>query len=394
MKNKQLSVNGKGFLNNPQHRAIFFQVISLIAVILCAFYFANNMFDNIEKRGITTGFSFLDNTAGFGISQTLVDYDDGSSTYLDVFIIGLLNTLLVSILGIIFATILGLLIGVGRLSNNFIISKLSLIYIETFRNIPILLQILFWYNVVLAALPSTRNSMNYLDSVFLNNRGLLLPEPIFENGSGAILISFIIAVAAVIYLVRWAHKRHDQTGQEFPIFKVSIAILVLAPTLVYFIAGQPISAEYPVLKGFNFKGGLSIIPELLALLFALSIYTATYIAEAVRAGIESVPKGQKEAAKSLGLKEHVILTKVVLPQALRVIIPPVINQFLNLTKNSSLATAIGYPELVTLFSGTTLNQVGQAIEIILMTMAVYLIISIVISLLLNWVNAKMAIQGR
>jgi len=394
MKNKQLSVNSKGFLNNPQHRAIFFQVMALIAVILCAFYFANNMFDNIEQRGITTGFSFLDNTAGFGISQTLVDYDDGSSTYLDVFIIGLLNTLLVSVLGIIFATILGLLIGVGRLSNNFIISKLSLIYIETFRNIPILLQILFWYNVVLAALPSTRNSMNYLDSVFLNNRGLLLPEPIFESGSGAILISLIIAIAAVIYLVRWAHKRHDQTGQEFPIFTVSIAILVLAPTLVYFIAGQPISAEYPVLKGFNFKGGLSIIPELLALLFALSIYTATYIAEAVRAGIESVPKGQKEAAKSLGLKDYVILTKVVLPQALRVIIPPVINQFLNLTKNSSLATAIGYPELVTLFSGTTLNQVGQAIEIILMTMAVYLIISIVISLLLNWVNAKMAIQGR
>ena len=352
------------------------------------------MFDNIEQRGITTGFSFLDNTAGFGISQTLVDYDDGSSTYLDVFIIGLLNTLLVSVLGIIFATILGLLIGVGRLSNNYIISKLSLIYIETFRNIPILLQILFWYNVVLAALPSTRNSMNYLDSVFLNNRGLLLPEPIFESGSGAIMIALILAVAAVIYLVRWSRKRHDETGEEFPIFKVSIAILVLAPTLVYFIAGQPISAEYPELKGFNFKGGLSIIPELLALLFALSIYTATYIAEAVRAGIESVPKGQKEAAKSLGLKEHVILTKVVLPQALRVIIPPVINQFLNLTKNSSLATAIGYPELVTLFSGTTLNQVGQAIEIILMTMAVYLIISIVISLLLNWVNAKMAIQGR
>ncbi len=394
MNNKQLPIDGKGFLNNPQHRAVFFQIIALIAVILCAFYFANNMFDNIEKRGITTGFSFLDNTAGFGISQTLTDYDDGTSTYFDVFIVGLLNTLLVSILGIIFASILGLLVGIGRLSNNFLISKLSLIYIETFRNIPILLQILFWYNVVLAALPSPRQSMNYLDSVFLNNRGLLIPEPIFESGSGAILISFIIAVTAVFYLTRWSRKRHDKTGEEFPLIKVSLAILILAPTLVYFIAGQPISAVYPELKGFNFRGGLAIIPELLALLFALSIYTATYIAEAVRAGIEAVPKGQKEAAKALGLKDHVILSKVVLPQALRVIIPPVINQFLNLTKNSSLATAIGYPELVTLFSGTTLNQVGQAIEIILMTMAVYLTISIVISLLLNWVNAKMAIKGR
>ena len=394
MTNKQLPVNGKGFLNNPQHRAVFFQVAALIAVILCAFYFAHNMFDNIEKRGITTGFSFLDNTAGFGISQTLVDYDDGSSSYLDVFIIGLLNTLLVSVLGIIFASILGLLIGVGRLSNNYLISKLSLVYIETFRNIPILLQILFWYNVVLAALPNPRQSFSYLDSLFLNNRGLILPEPIFESGSMAILISVVIAIASVIYLTRWAKKRHDDTGEEFPLLKVSAAILILAPTLVYFLAGQPITAEYPVLKGFNFKGGLTIIPELLALLFALSIYTATYIAEAVRAGIEAVPKGQKEAAKALGLKDHVILSKVVLPQALRVIIPPVINQFLNLTKNSSLATAIGYPELVTLFSGTTLNQVGQAIEIILMTMAVYLVISIVISLILNWVNAKMAIQGR
>ncbi|TEW53331.1 ABC transporter permease subunit [Psychromonas sp. RZ22] len=352
------------------------------------------MFANIESRGITTGFSFLDNTAGFGISQTLIPYDDGTSTFLDVFIVGLLNTLLVSILGIIFASIIGLLIGVARLSTNFLVSKLALIYIETFRNIPILLQILFWYNVVLAALPGPRQSFAYLDSIFLNNRGLLLPEPIFESGSMSILIAFILAVAGVIYLTRWARKRHHDTGQEFPIFKVSIALLILAPTLVYFIAGQPVSAEYPVLKGFNFRGGLTIIPELLALLFALSIYTATYIAEAVRAGIEAVPKGQKEAAKALGLSDYVILTKVILPQALRVIIPPVINQFLNLTKNSSLATAIGYPELVTLFSGTTLNQVGQAIEIILMTMAVYLVISIVISILLNWINAKMEIKGR
>ncbi|WP_022942478.1 amino acid ABC transporter permease [Psychromonas hadalis] len=385
---------GNGFLNNPQNRAIIYQLLALLFVLFLAYYFTSNMFENVEKRGITTGFSFLDDVAGFGISQTLIPYDDGASTYYDVFVVGLLNTLLVAIIGVFFASVLGLLIGIGRLSPNFLIAKLSLIYIETFRNIPILLQILFWYNVVLAALPSPRKSFTYFDSFFLNNRGLLTPEPIFESGSGFILIAFILAIIGVFFLARWAKKHHDLTGKEFPLFKVSIAILIFAPLLVYFISGQPISAEYPQLKGFNFKGGLTIIPELLALIFALSIYTATYIAEAVRAGIEAVPLGQKEAAKSLGLKEHVILRKVVLPQALRVIIPPVINQYLNLVKNSSLATAIGYPEVVTLFSGTTLNQVGQAIEIILMTMAVYLTISIVISLVLNWINAKMEIKGR
>ncbi|WP_232011691.1 amino acid ABC transporter permease [Moritella yayanosii] len=352
------------------------------------------MFDNVAKRGITTGFSFLSETAGFGISQSLIHYDDTSSTFLDVFIVGLLNTMLVGVIGIILASGLGLLIGIGRLSPNYLIAKLSLIYIETFRNIPILLQILFWYNVVLATLPSPRQSLSYFDSIFINNRGLIIPDPIFESGSLSILVAFVLACISVVYLSKWANKRHDFTGEEFPVIRVSMGMLIGAPLLMFFLAGQPISAEYPVLKGFNFKGGITIIPELLALIFALSIYTATYIAEAVRAGIEAVPQGQKEAAKSLGLKEHVILRKVILPQALRVIIPPVINQYLNLVKNSSLATAIGYPEIVTLFSGTTLNQVGQAIEIILMTMAVYLVFSIVISLLLNWVNARMEIKGR
>ncbi|MGB5446210.1 MAG: amino acid ABC transporter permease [Psychromonas sp.] len=394
MNKSQLPPTTPGLLNSPKNRAILFQVVALLAVIACAFYFSNNMFDNIAKRGISTGFSFLNETAGFGISQSLIPYDDTSSTFLDVFIIGILNTLLVGVLGIFFASVLGLLIGVGRLSTNFLVAKLSLVYIETFRNIPILLQILFWYNVVLAALPSPRQSFSYFEAVFINNRGLIVPEPIFQSGSIFFLIAFVLACIAVVFLSRWAKKRHDETGEEFPVVIVSLAILIISPVFVYFISGQPITAEYPALQGFNFKGGLTIIPELLALTFALSIYTATYIAEAVRAGIEAVPSGQKEAAKSLGLKEHVILRKVVLPQALRVIIPPVINQYLNLVKNSSLATAIGYPEIVTLFSGTTLNQVGQAIEIILMTMAVYLTFSIVISVLLNWVNARMEIKGR
>ena len=394
MKNSTLPPTSLGLFNSPKNRAIIFQVLSLVVVVLCLFYFVNNMFDNVAKRGITTGFSFLSETAGFGISQSLIHYDDTSSTFLDVFIVGLLNTMLVGVIGIILASGLGLLIGIGRLSPNYLISKLSLVYIETFRNIPILLQILFWYNVVLAALPSPRQSLSYFDSIFINNRGLIIPDPIFESGSISILVAFVLACISVVFLSKWANKRHDLTGEEFPVIRISIGMLIGAPLLMFFLAGQPISAEYPALKGFNFKGGITIIPELLALIFALSIYTATYIAEAVRAGIEAVPQGQKEAAKSLGLKEHVILRKVVLPQALRVIIPPVINQYLNLVKNSSLATAIGYPEIVTLFSGTTLNQVGQAIEIILMTMAVYLVFSIVISLLLNWVNARMEIKGR
>lgn len=394
MNNSKLPPSSRGLFNSPQNRAIIFQVLSLVVVVLCLFYFVNNMFDNVAKRGITTGFSFLGETAGFGISQSLIHYDDTSSTFLDVFIVGLLNTMLVGVIGIVFSSIIGLMVGIGRLSSNYLIAKLSLVYIETFRNIPILLQILFWYNVVLAALPSPRQSISYFDAVFINNRGFIIPDPIFESGSGFIFVAFVLACISVVFLAKWASKRHDLTGEEFPLVKVSLAIVVVAPLLVFFITGQPISAEYPVLKGFNFKGGITIIPELLALIFALSIYTATYIAEAVRAGIESVPQGQKEAAKSLGLKEYVILRKVVLPQALRVIIPPVINQYLNLVKNSSLATAIGYPEIVTLFSGTTLNQVGQAIEIILMTMAVYLVFSIVISLLLNWINARMEIKGR
>lgn len=381
-------------LSSRQRRAVMYQVILLFLVIFTAYCFTSNMFENIEKRGITTGFGFLSDTAGFGITQTLIPYDDGTSTYLDVFFIGVLNTALVSIVGIFFASILGLMIGIGRLSDNFIVSKISQIYIETFRNIPVLLQILFWYNVVLSTLPNPRNSLVYMDSIFINNRGLLLPAPIFESASIFILLAFILACIAVFYLSRWAIRRHNKTGEEFPLIRVSLAILILSPLLVYFLSGQPVSAEYPVLKGFNFKGGLTIIPEFLALTFSLSIYTATYIAEAVRAGIKSIPKGQTEAAESLGLRSGITLRKVILPQALRVIIPPVINQYLNLVKNSSLATAIGYPELVTLFSGTTLNQVGQAIEIILMTMAVYLAFSILISLLLNWVNKKMEIKGR
>jgi len=392
-KNRKTKKGSVAFYNNPDNRAIIYQVIALMAIGIFSYYILNNMFANIEKRGITTGFDFLGSEAGFGIISHLIPYTE-SDTYGRVFVIGILNTLLVSAIAIFFATIIGLLVGVGRLSKNFMVSKLSLIYVETFRNIPILLQILFWYNVVLAALPSPRQSISYFDSIFLNTRGLYIPKPILESGFTSVIIALVLAIIAIVYLNKWATKRHDESGEEFPVFWVSLIILIAGPSLVYFISGSPASLEYAELKGFNFQGGWSLTPELLALSFALSIYPATYIAEAVRSGIESVPKGQKEAASALGLKDYVILKKVVLPQALRVIIPPVINQYLNLMKNSSLATAIGYPELVTLFSGTALNQVGQAIEIILMTMAVYLIISITISLLMNYINSKIQIKER
>ncbi|MBS9782232.1 MAG: amino acid ABC transporter permease [Arcobacter sp.] len=381
------------FYNKPENRAIIYQILALGAIALFTYFILNNLFINIEKRGINTGFDFLSSEAGFGILQSLIPYDE-ANTHGRVFIVGLLNTLLVSAIGIVFATILGLLVGIGRLSKNFMVAKLSTIYVETFRNIPILLQILFWYNVVLSSLPSPRQSYSYFEVMFLNNRGFYIPRPILESGFIFVVIAFILAIISVIFLNKWAKKRHEETGEDFPIIKTSLAILVFAPLLVYFISGSPITLENPALKGFNFRGGWTLLPELLALAFALSVYTATYIAEAVRAGIESVPKGQKEAASSLGLSDSVILKKVVLPQALRVIIPPVINQYLNLVKNSSLATAIGYPELVTLFAGTSLNQVGQAIEIILMTMAVYLTISIVISIFMNYFNSKMQIKER
>jgi len=381
------------FYNNPENRAVIYQVLALATIAFLVYFVIGNMFENIEKRGITTGFGFLNSEAGFGITQSLIEYDE-SDSHGRVFIIGLINTVMVSFVGIVLASIIGLLVGIGRLSSNWMVSKLCLVYVETFRNIPILLQILFWYNVVLAALPSPKQSISFFDSIYLNNRGLLTPKPLFESGFIWVVAAFVLAIGVVIYLSNWAKKRHDETGEEYPLFWISTAIITLTPILVFFIIGSPATLEPTVLKGFNFVGGLNVIPEFMALTFALSIYTATYIAEAVRAGIEAVPKGQKEAAYALGLKESIVLKKVVLPQALRVIIPPVINQYLNLAKNSSLATAIGYPELVTLFAGTSLNQVGQAIEIILMTMAVYLTMSITISMFMNYVNARMEIKGR
>ena len=380
-------------LNNKQFRDIASQLIVVMALVLFLWYITTNLMTNIDQRGITTGFDFFSNTAGFGISESPIFFDS-ESTYFRAFLVGLSNTLIVSVVGIFFATVIGVIIGVSRLSKNYLISSLATIYVEFFRNIPILLQILFWYNVVLAALPSPRASIELVFSSFLNNRGLYVPKAIFENGFLIIFISIIVAIAISIFIAKRAKKKFEDTGKETKILPIILLVLIGIPLFVYNITGGGLSFDNPHLRGFNFVGGMNFSPEFLALTFALSIYTATYISEAVRSGIEAVPKGQKEAAASLGLTPGKSLRLVVLPQAIRISIPPIINQYLNLVKNSSLATAIGYPELVTVFSGTVLNQTGQAIEIIMVTMAVYLTISLSISLLLNYVNKKMEIKGR
>ena len=380
-------------LNNKQFRDIMSQLIVVVGLVAFLWYITSNLLYNIDQRGITTGFDFFSQTAGFGIAESPIFYDENSS-YFRAFLVGLANTLMVSFVGIFFATIIGIVIGIARLSKNFLISKLAMSYVELFRNIPILLQILFWYNVVLAALPSPKQSIEITATMFLNNRGFNVPKPIFEDGFGLVILAFFISIALVVYLVKWANKKFEQTGKDTLVLPWAILILIGFPFIIYLIVGSPMSFDIPALKGFNYKGGMNYSPEFLALTFALSIYTATYIAEAVRSGIEAVPKGQKEAAASLGLTPYQSLKAVILPQAVRIAIPPIINQYLNLIKNSSLATAIGYPELVTIFSGTVLNQTGQAIEVILVTMAVYLFISLTISALLNFVNKKMEIKER
>ncbi|WP_391090001.1 ABC transporter permease subunit [Vibrio sp. NH-UV-68] len=378
---------------NPTFRAVVFQIIAIAALVFFFYNIVNNALTNLESRGIATGFDFLNQEAGFGIGLTLIEYDETFS-YGRTFIIGLLNTALVSFFGIILATVIGFIVGIARLSSNWLVSRFAAVYIEIFRNVPLLLQIFFWYFAVLQALPSTRQSMSLGEAIFLNVRGLYFPAPIFEQGSSFVVGAFVLGVIATIFIGIWAKNRQKLTGQITPMGRITLGLCIGLPVVVYFIMGAPITAEYPELKGFNFQGGISIIPELAALLLALSIYTASFIAEIVRSGINAVSHGQTEAAMSLGLPRSRTLKLVVIPQALRIIIPPLTSQYLNLTKNSSLAMAIGYPDLVSVFAGTTLNQTGQAIEIIAMTMGVYLTLSLLTSALMNLYNRKVALVER
>jgi len=379
--------------NNPKFRALFYQLVLLAAVLWFGYEFALNAKANLDAQKIASGFGFLDNTAGFGVSQSLIPYSE-QDTYRRVFFVGLLNTLLVAGVGIVFATLLGFLIGIARLSPNWLLARLAGGYVELIRNLPLLFQILFWYLAVLGTLPGPRQSLSLLGEVFINNRGIFVPRPVFGAGSEFVLVVLLLAIAATIWLRIWATRRQLRTGQPFPVLWSGLGLIVGAPAVVLVLLGFPITFEVPQLRGFNFVGGIRLIPEFIALLIALTTYTAAFIAEVVRAGILAVSHGQTEAASALGLRRGLTLRLVVLPQALRVIVPPLTNQYLNLTKNSSLAIATGYPDLFAVFAGTTLNQTGQAIEIIAITMAVYLVISLATSGLMNWYNAHIRVTER
>ncbi len=379
--------------NDPRVRGVVFQALLISFLIWIGWTIFQNTLQNMETRGIKTGFDFLTNPAGFEILMSLVEYDS-SHTYGRTFLVGLLNTVLVSFVGIFLATILGFIMGVARLSDNWLIAKIASIYVETIRNIPLLLQIFFWYFAVLQPLPSPRKSMSAGDAIFLNNRGLYVPEPIAGDGFGAVWIALIIGLVGAFFVSRWAKKRQEATGQQFPSFLTAVGLIVGLPLLAFLAMGAPMTLEMPTQTRFNLKGGVQIIPEFMALLFALTTYTAAFIAEIVRSGIMAVSHGQTEAASALGLRKSVTLRLIIIPQAMRVIIPPLTSQYLNLAKNSSLATAIGYPDIVSVFMGTTLNQTGQAVEIVAMTMAVYLTISLTLSVVMNWYNRAMSLKER
>ena len=378
---------------DPTFRALLVQGILLLALGAFFAMVVSNTLANLEARGITTGFGFLQERAGFSIPQTLIEYS-GDSTYARTFVVGLLNTLLVSAMGIVAATLIGFAVGIARLSPNWLLARLATAYVEIFRNIPLLVQILFWYFAVLQALPSPRDSLSLFEVIFLNVRGVVLPDPQPLAGFAATPWALLVAVLATWGVVRFAKRRQAETGRPLPVFRLGALLLVGLPLATFLFTGMPLEWSIPTLKGFNFQGGVTVLPELIALWLALSIYTASFIAEIVRSGIQSVPQGQVEAAKALSLPAGIILRKVVIPQAMRVIVPQLTSQHLNLIKNSSLATAIGYPDLVAVFSGTALNQTGQAIEIVAMTMAVYLLINLVVSALMNLYNARTLLKER
>lgn len=378
--------------NDPRVRGWLAQSLVLGLLIGFAAYALYNISHNLNKAGITTGFSFLNHPAGFDISQTLVTYSS-RSTYADAFVVGLLNTLLVSFLGIFFSTILGFFLGVIRLSPNWLVSKMAETYTEVIRNIPLLLQILFWYLAILTPLPGPRAAIQVGDAFFLCNRGLQIPKPLIEPGFLATPLALLMAVILSISLIYWSKKRQLRTGQHFPDYSVSLGLVIGMPFIAMLATGFPLHWEVPVLSGFNFQGGITVLPELIALWLSLTLYSATFIGEYVRSGILAVDKGQREAAYALGHQPWMTYRLIIIPQAMRVVTPPLISQYLTLVKNSSLAVVIGYPDLIHVFAGTALNQSGQAVEIISITMAVYLAISLVISLIMNWYNKKYALRG-
>ncbi|MBX9457330.1 MAG: amino acid ABC transporter permease [Rhizobium sp.] len=384
-------------LYNPALRSYLYQIITLIIIVAAIWYAWSNAAQNLARANMTAGFDFLRSRAGFDIAQSLISYSS-DSTYFKALQVGLINTLVVAVCGVVTATIVGLLIGVGRLSNNWLIARLCTVYVEIFRNIPPLLVIFFWYLGVLALLPSIRSIFQHVkdnpDAIFfVSNRGVYMPAPIFGEGFGFVVIAFIIGVAASIGYTIWANAQQRATGKRPPVLWVNLALILGLPILVFLALGSPLTLDYAVPGSFNMQGGMVVGPEFLALYLALSLYTASFIAEIVRAGIRGVSKGQSEAAFALGVRSGLTTRLVVLPQALRIIIPPLTSQYLNLIKNSSLAVAVGYADLVAV-GGTILNQSGKSIEIISIWMLIYVSISLVTSLFMNWFNAKMALVER
>ncbi|MXN45868.1 ABC transporter permease subunit [Shinella kummerowiae] len=384
-------------LYNPALRSIVYQVVTLVVIVAAVWYAWNNVVQNLARANMTAGFGFLNSRAGFDLAQTLIAYSS-DSTYFRALQVGLINTLVVAAAGIVTATIVGLLVGIGRLSHNWLIARLCTVYVEIFRNIPPLLVIFFWYLGVLALLPSIRTIFQHVKDdpnavFFISNRGIYMPAPIFGEGFGVVLAAFVIGIIAAIGFTIWANARQRATGKRPPVLWVNLGLILLFPLIVFVAVGSPLSLDYAVPGSFNMKGGMVIGPEFLALYLALSLYTASFIAEIVRAGIRGVSKGQSEASYALGLRPGQATRLVVLPQALRIIIPPLTSQYLNLIKNSSLAVAVGYADLVAV-GGTILNQSGKSIEIISIWMLIYVSISLITSLFMNWFNAKMALVER
>ena len=383
---------------DPKVRGIVYQVVLVSAVALLFYLAASNAARNLQAARIASGFGFLDNTAGFDVSQSLIRFSAAGSTYGQAFIVGLLNTLVVGVIGIFFATILGFLVGIGRLSKNWIVAKVATVYVEVIRNLPLLLQLLFWYVAVLAALPEPRESIKIGAGFFLSKRGLAMPKPILDDRAWLIPVMLSLGIVLTVAFHIWAKRQQAATGRQYPVLLAGLALIIGLPALAWIglavASHNPITFEVPEQGRFNLRGGTSVLPEFVALLLGLITYTAGFIAEVVRAGILAVSKGQTEAANALGLRAAPTLRLVVIPQAMRVIIPPLTSQYLNLVKNSSLAVAIGYPDLVQVFMGTVLNQTGQAIEVVVITMGVYLTISLVTSFFMNIYNRRVAIVER
>jgi len=380
------------FWLDPKKRSIIAQVVVLIMFGLLAWYLVSTTLGNLGKQGIATGFGFLDRESAFEIGESLIPYS-AADTYARALLVGVLNTLRVALVGIVLTIILGAFIGIARLSGNWLVSKLAGIYIEVMQDIPVLLQLFFWYAIFYGMLPSPRQALNPIKGLFLCNRGMIFAVPQLHPSHKYIFLAFILGCVLVYFLRHWAISHQARTGKALPVFKISVIILVGFPLLTWVAFGAPTHMDHPKLHGFNFKGGVTLSPEFMALLLGLVLYTAAFVAEVVRAGIQSVGKGQREAAMSIGLKPGQVLPLVILPQALRVITPPLTSQMLNLTKNSSLAVAIGYPDFVSV-ANTTINQTGQSIEGVALIMAVYLIFSLSTSAFMNWYNKRVALVER